>query len=190
MSFDCHFKGDKNKYNFETKLLGTANVYNILSAIALGHELGMSIKQLQLGTKKIKTIEHRLELKKYNKITIIDDAYNSNPIGSKMALDVLNLMEGKKIIVTPGMIELGEEEYKLNKKFGMQIADVCDKVILVGKNQTKAIQDGLKEKKYDKAKIDIINDVKEAFTIINRLNEDNVYVLLENDLPDIFNERK
>ena len=107
-----------------------------------------------------------------------------------MALDVLNLMEGKKIIVTPGMIELGEEEYKLNKEFGHQIAEVCDRVILVGKNQTKAIHDGLKEKKYDENKIDIINDVKEAFNIINRMHEDNIYVLLENDLPDIFNERK
>lgn len=190
MSFDCHFKNDKNTYKFETKILGNANVYNILSAIALGKELGMSIKEMQLGTKKIKSIEHRLELKKSGRITYIDDAYNSNPVGSKMALDVLNLMEGKKIIVTPGMIELGEEEYKLNKEFGHQIAEVCDRVILVGKNQTKAIHDGLKEKKYDENKIDIINDVKEAFNIINRMHEDNIYVLLENDLPDIFNERK
>ena len=150
----------------------------------------MSIKEMQLGTKKIKSIEHRLELKKSGRITYIDDAYNSNPVGSKMALDVLNLMEGKKIIVTPGMIELGEEEYKLNKEFGHQIAEVCDRVILVGKNQTKAIHDGLKEKKYDENKIDIINYVKEAFNIINRMHEDNIYVLLENDLPDIFNERK
>ena len=190
MSFDCHFKNDNKKYKFETRLLGNANIYNILASIALGHALGMSIKQLQLGTKKIKTIEHRLELKKYNNITIIDDAYNSNPIGSKMALDVLNLMKGKKIIVTPGMIELGKDEYKLNKEFGHQIADVCDEVILVGKNQTKAIQEGLKEKKYNKDKITIINDVKEAFTIINKVKTNNTYVLLENDLPDIFNERK
>ena len=107
-----------------------------------------------------------------------------------MALDVLNLMEGKKIIVTPGMIELGSEEYKLNKIFGTQIADICDEVILVGEKQTKAILEGLKEKKYKEEKIHIINDVKEAFIIIDSIKEKNTYVLLENDLPDIFNERK
>ena len=190
MSFDCHFKNDKKKYNFETKLLGIPNVYNIISAIALGKKLGMDIKELQRGAKKLKSVEHRLELKKYNDVTLIDDAYNSNPVGAKMALDVLNLMEGKKIIVTPGMIELGSEEYNLNKKFGTQIADICDEVILVGKKQTKPIQDGLKEKKYNEDKIHIINDVKDAFRLIDKIKDKNTFVLLENDLPDIFNERK
>jgi len=191
MVFDCFIKKENKSYVFETKLLGNANIYNILSAIALGYELGMNIRELQLGTKKIKTIEHRLELKKYtNNITLIDDAYNSNPVGSKMALDVLNVMDGKKIIVTPGMIELGEDEYKLNKEFGCQIAKVCDEVILVGKKQTKPIQEGLKEAKYDFNKVTIINDVKEAFLIINNYYDEKIYVLLENDLPDIFNERK
>ena len=85
-------------------------------------------------------------LKKLGNINIIDDAYNSNPVGSKMAVDVLGLMDGKKIIVTPGMIELGDKQYELNKKFGEYIADVCDEVILVGEKQTKPILDGLKNK--------------------------------------------
>lgn len=187
-SFDCVFKGDKEKYHFETKLLGKANIYNILAGIMLGYNLGMSIKELQSGVLKVKTIEHRLELKKYLDINIIDDAYNSNPVGSKMALDVLNLMPGKKIVVTPGMIELASEEYELNKKFGEYISEVADEVILVGESQTKAIRDGLKEKKYNDKKIHIINDVKEAFKLMQQLKEKETYVLLENDLPDIFNE--
>ena len=65
-----------------------------------------------------------------------------------MALDVLNMMPGKKIIVTPGMIELGSIEDEENTKFGEHIADVCDEVILIGKEQTKSIQKGLKNKKY------------------------------------------
>ena len=81
-----------------------------------------------MGVLKVKPIEHRLELKRYGDINIIDDAYNSNPVGSKMALEVLNLMPGKKIIVTPGMIELGSEQYELNLEFGKQIADVCDEL--------------------------------------------------------------
>ena len=187
--FDCVFKGSDKKYRFETKLLGQANVYNILAGIALGYEFGMTIEQIQLGVKKVNVIEHRLELKKYLDINIIDDAYNSNPVGSKMALEVLSMMPGKKIVVTPGMIELGDKQFELNMEFGKYIADVCDEVILVGEEQTKPIYEGLINKDYDKKKIHILNDVKEAFPLMQKLKEENTYVLLENDLPDIFNEK-
>ena len=186
--FTCTFKKTKEKCVFETKLLGEANVYNILEAIALAYELGMSSDEIKIGVKRINTIEHRLELKKMDNITIIDDAYNSNPIGSKMALDVLNLMKGKKIIVTPGMIELGDKMYEYNMEFGRHIAKVCDEVILVGKEQTKPILDGIKKEKFNEKNIYILNDVKEAFPLMRKLSDKNTFVLLENDLPDIFNE--
>ena len=188
-TFDVVFKDDKNKYTFNTKLLGKHNVYNILASIMLGKKLGLSINELQRGVSSVKTIEHRLELKKYGNINIIDDAYNSNPVGSKMALEVLNLMDGKKIVVTPGMIELGDKQYELNYKFGEYISEVCDYVILVGESQTKPIYDALLKKEYNKKQIFVINDVKEAFPLMNKLSDNNTYVLLENDLPDLFNER-
>ena len=187
-TFDCVFKGDKNKYTFKTKLLGKHNVYNILAGILLGKELGLKIEELQRGVSSIKTIEHRLELKKYGNINIIDDAYNSNPVGSKMAVEVLGLMEGTKIIVTPGMIELGDKQYELNHKFGEYISKVCDYVILIGEKQTKPIYDGLIENKYDKKKVFVLNDVRDAFPLMNKLSDNSTYVLLENDLPDLFNE--
>ena len=187
-SFDCIFKGDKNKYSFQTKLLGKHNIYNILDGILLGHELGLSIGELQRGVSSIKTIEHRLELKKYGNINIIDDAYNSNPVGSKRAIEVLGYMDGTKIIVTPGMIELGKKQYELNYKFGEYMSEVCDYVILIGEKQTKPIYDGLINKKYNKKKIFVLNDVREAFTLMNKLASDDTYVLLENDLPDLFSE--
>ncbi len=186
--FTCTFKHTKEKCDFETKLLGNANVYNVLQAIAMAYELGMNLEQIQIGVKRIQTIEHRLELKKFGDITIIDDAYNSNPVGSKMAVDVLGLMEGKKIIVTPGMIELGTEQYNANMEFGRHIAKVCDEVILIGQEQTKPILDGLKKEKFNEKHIHILNDVKLAFPLMQKLSDKDTYVLLENDLPDIFNE--
>ena len=187
--FNVIFKDDNKKYPFETKLLGYANVYNILAAIALGQEFGMTTEQLKAGVAKVKAVEHRLELKKKDDITFIDDAYNSNPTGAKMALDVLKMMPGKHIVVTPGMIELGSEEYQKNKEFGMQIAESADEVILVGKSKTKPIKEGLEEKKFDRKKIHIINDVLDAFKLVQELKKGETYVLLENDLPDIFNEK-
>lgn len=187
-AFKVIFKGDKNKYEFETKLLGYANVYNILAAIALGYEFGIEITQLQRAVRHVNPVEHRLELKQYGNINIIDDAYNSNPEGSKMAVEVLGMMPGKKIIITPGMIDLAHEQDELNKEFGKMIAKVCDEVILVGRNQTKPIQQGLKASKYNNKNIHIVNDVKQAFNLLSKLKEGDTYALIENDLPDIFNE--
>ncbi|MDD4643706.1 MAG: UDP-N-acetylmuramoyl-tripeptide--D-alanyl-D-alanine ligase [Bacilli bacterium] len=187
-TFKVMFKGDKTKYEFETKLLGYANVYNVLAAIALGYELGIEIPQLERAVRRVKPVEHRLELKQYANINIIDDAYNSNPEGSKMAVEVLGMMPGKKIIVTPGMVGFANEQDELNKEFGKTIAKFCDEVILVGQNQTKPIQEGLKEAKYNNNNIHIVNDVKQAFSLMSKLKEGDTYVLLENDLPDIFNE--
>ncbi len=185
-TFDLIIKGDKTKYSFETKLLGYANIYNILAAIALGHYLKIDISKLQRTVKSVKPVEHRLEIKYNGDIYYIDDAYNSNPIGSSMALDVLDMMPGKKIIVTPGMIELGSIEDEENTKFGEHIAEVCDEVILIGKEQTKAIYAGLKNKKYDEKHIHILDEVIDAFPLVNKLKGRETYVLLENDLPDLF----
>lgn len=186
-TFDVKFKDLENKYTFTTSLLGKYNIYNILDGLALGHYLNISIDKMIQKVRTLKPIEHRLELRKYYNITLIDDAFNSNPVGSSMALDVLSLMPGKKIIVTPGMIELGEKEYEYNYNFGKKISEVCDEVILVGENQTKPIKKALDDNKF--TKVHIINDVKEAFTLMNKLKDKNTYVLLENDLPDIFNEK-
>jgi len=185
-TFDLEIKGDNKKYKFETRLLGYANIYNILASLALGYELKINMDQLIGAVKGVKPVEHRLELKKNGDIFYLDDAYNSNPVGSKMALDVLNTMPGKKIIVTPGMIELGSLQEEANEKFGEYIADVADEVILIGKKQTEPIQKGLRNKKYDEKHLHILEDVIDAFPLINKLKDNVTYVLLENDLPDMF----
>lgn len=185
-TFDCIFKGDKNKYRFETKLLGKANVYNILAGIALGYNLGINIEQLMVGVKKVKPVEHRLELKKMGIINIIDDAYNANPDGTKMALDVLSSMPGKKIVISSGMIELGDKEYDLNYELGSYMNGRCDEVILLGKNQTKPIYDGLIKSKFNEKNISVLNDINEAIKLIQNESSDT-YVLIQSDLPDIFN---
>ena len=184
--FDVEINGEK--VHFTTKLLGYNNIYNILAGIALGNYFGITNEELQRAVNTVKAVEHRLELRANGDITYIDDSYNSNPIGSKMALDVLNLMEGKKVVITPGMIELGKKQYELNYEFGENISKICDDVILVGKKQTKPIQDALEKNKFDKEHIYIVDDVKDGFNIINNIKDKHTYVLIENDLPEIKNE--
>ena len=188
-TFTVKFKDIEKTYDFETKLLGKHNVYNILASIALGYEFGISIKNLQQAVKKVKPVEHRLELKRLGDFYQIDDAYNSNPIGAKNALDVLDLMKGTKVVVTPGMVELGEKEEEYNREFGRQISEVADKVILIGEKRTKPIKQGLIDKKFDEDNIYVLNDVRDAYVLINKFKEnDDLYALFENDLPDTYTE--
>ena len=188
-SFEIVFKKEKETIKVSTILLGNKNVYNILQAAALAKYLGVDNKNIILGIKNIPPINHRLEIKKVNNMTIIDDAFNSNPEGAKNALDVLNLMDGTKYIITPGMIEMGDKQEELQRNFGMQMASVCDKVYLVGPKQTKPIYDGLIKKKYNENNIKVFKSFKEAYNdVIKTSGNKKITVLIENDLPDSYME--
>ena len=191
-SFDVKIKEVNKTFHFETKLLGNHNVYNILDGIACGREFGISMEDLIQAVKTVQPVEHRLELKKIGNFYMIDDAYNSNPVGSKMALEVLSMMPGQKVVVTPGMIELGAKEDEYNKKFGEQISEIsnADYVILIGEKKTRPIKEGLLTKGFDKERIIVFNDVREAYPFINELaHQEETYALFENDLPDTYNEK-
>ena len=189
MSFTCHIK-DKDSIQLETRLLGEYNIYNILAAVALAIEMNVDIEDIKSSVHALRSTEHRLELKKVGKIFMLDDAYNSNPVGANGALDVLSSMPGTKVVVTPGMVELGKKEAEENYKLGKKISEVCDYVILVGKKKTVDIQKALKDSKFDNDKIFIINKVMDAYQICEALKENNkdIYCLFENDLPDIYME--
>lgn len=178
-----------DKFTCTTKLLGEHNVQNIIGSIAIALHLGLTKEEIMRGVEKIEPVPHRLQiLSSPNGGIVIDDAFNSNPVGSKMALDVLKKFEGRKIIITPGMVELGTEEYKLNKEFGKQIADAVDVAILVGVKRSKPIEEGLREKKFDENNIYIVNSLDEATNRLTKLANPNNVVLFENDLPDNYNE--
>ncbi len=187
--FTVVFKGDKKKHHFQTKLLGNHNVYNILAAIACGREFGIEVDDLIQAVKMVRPVEHRLELKRLGNFYQIDDAYNSNPVGAENACKVLGMMPGIRVVVTPGMIELGKKENEYNRTFGTQIAEIADYVVLIGEKKTKPIYQGLIQKGFDKDKIIVFNDVRDAYPFIETLTgKEDVYALFENDLPDTYNE--
>ena len=185
-----HFKVKRSKDNasaiFQTRLLGRHNICNILGAIAIASELGVEFKDMVYPLQKTPAVPHRLELKRVGKeIVFIDDAFNSNPVGSKMALEVLQMISGKrKIIITPGMVELGVKEDEYNERFGESIAEICGYVILVGKKQTALLQKGLETKKYPSDKLFIARDFAAAKEHLEQILNAGDVVLFENDLPD------
>ena len=104
-----------------------------------------------------------------------------------MAVDVLSMMSGKRVIVTPGMIDLGAQQAKINEDFGKYMADKLDLVLLVGEKQTQDIKKGLLKAKFAEDKILVFDNVKQAFNYIYKNLSVKDTILLENDLPDAFN---
>src|SRR5699024_6809254 len=119
------------------------NVQNMLLAIGVAQTFNMRLTTMATAAARMKPVEHRLELKQQGGLTVIDDAFNSNPVGAKNAVEILaQFNSGRRIIVTPGMIELGELQEEKNCAFGRQIGKAAlDLVILVGQHQTEAIRE-------------------------------------------------
>ena len=172
-----------------TSLLGRHNVCNIVGGIAVARLLGLDWKKISRGVAHIPPIEHRLQLLNAGSYTVVDDAFNANPAGTEAALEVLSTFQGgKKIIVTPGMVELGFRQDELNRAFGTKLPAVCDFIILVGKKHTRPIYEGAKAAGAREGQLLVASDLEEARTILAGLVHPGDVVLFENDLPDTYNE--
>lgn len=181
--FDVTYNG--KSLHFSTKLLGTHNVQNLAGCIAIALDLGVEESDLVLAVKRLESVPHRLQMIDGENITIIDDAFNANPSGTKAALEVLGSFDGTKIIVTPGMIELGEKQAELNRAFGVDCTKVCDYILLVGKRIADDVYDGASSTDFPKERLLRFDKVEEAVQYARALVSDKKkFVLLENDLPD------
>ncbi len=182
--FTLHINGEEIKLS--TKLLGTHSMINIAGAAALAYTLGVSPSQIQFAVASLKPTEHRLEIKSsINASVMIDDAYNSNPEGCLEAVRVLGSFQGmQKVIITPGLIELGDKEYDCNYALGLEAAKYCDKIILVGKNRSKPMADAVNSTDFNKDNLFIAKSFFEAMEIYSRFADNNTVLLVENDLPD------
>ena len=186
--FTLHLK-DWEPFACTTVLLGEHNISNILMAAAVAKHLGLNQEQIKRGILQCKPVEHRLQLLKTpGGVTVIDDAFNTNPSSSKRALQVLASFPGRRVIVTPGMVELGAEEANYNQEFGQAMASAVDVAVLVGKRHTEPIQKGLKEQGFPAENIHVAANLDEAIQIVNGIIKPGDVVMYENDLPDHYNE--
>lgn len=170
---------------YTTKLIGEHNVINIVGAIAISHKMGIPLEKLRPQVRKLECVPHRLELINRGGIIMVDDAYNSNPSGCKAALETIQYFDGMKILVTPGMVELGQLQEKLNYEFGVLSAKMCDFIVLVGEKQTQPIFDGVKSSGFEMSNCYVAEDLNDALKKVYSISTDKKkIVLLENDLPD------
>ncbi|MCB9982480.1 MAG: UDP-N-acetylmuramoyl-tripeptide--D-alanyl-D-alanine ligase [Rhodospirillales bacterium] len=174
-------------YNVEAPLFGIHHGHNLAMAFVAAFELGVSSKDIQAALPSLPQIEHRLEVRKQSGgLTIIDDAYNSNPLGFQAALGLLSQIgTGRKILITPGMVELGKIHDEAHKSIGAYAGQVCDVAIVVKGKRIPTFISAFKETGASK-QLHEVESFDEAQKWIAQNKQDGDIVLIENDLPDIY----
>ena len=184
-SFKVVDKRSGDSIDASTRLLGRHSIGHVLAAVAVALTTGRRLEELGPAIAALEPVEHRLQLiEGTGGITVIDDAFNSNPAGAAAALDVLDSMPARrKVVVTPGIIELGPLQERENEIFGERAARVADAVIVVAKVNRAAILRGARRVENSAAMI-VVDTLDEATAKFPELVGPGDVVLFENDLPD------
>ncbi len=169
------------KVEIETKLLGKHIPSCICACACLSKIMGISAKKIKKAVTRLKPVAHRLELLYNGNDIIIDDAYNANEEGMKNALEVLSSFSDKtRIVITPGIIELGSEQYAVNKLMGEYTASCCDYALFIGRNGV-ALYDGATSRGMERAFV--FSTLNQAMEKLKTIKGERA-ILFENDLPD------
>ncbi|MBT3579447.1 MAG: UDP-N-acetylmuramoyl-tripeptide--D-alanyl-D-alanine ligase [Waddliaceae bacterium] len=185
MTFTIDWKG--KEYQGSAPFFGTTALSNGMAAFAMACALGADA-EFALGVLcSHEPVDNRLQVKKSGGVTYVNDAYNSNPVGFAAALDVAKALPAKKrIIMTPGMIELGDRQEAENNKAARKAGSFCDYAIVVGETNRKSIAKGLRDGGMPEENIFLCNSRDDAFHNLAIVADDGDAVLIENDLPDLY----
>ena len=187
--FTLHDRQTGESREISTRLLGEHSIANLLLCCTAARALGLTLDEIAAGAARCQPVEHRLQLiSGAGGVSIIDDAFNANPVGARAALRVLADFPGRRIIVTPGMVELGGGEAQFNREFGEQMASCVDVAILVGRKHTQPIAEGLEAAGFAKEHIHVVGSLNESTELLHTMMQPGDVVLYENDLPDNYSE--
>ena len=183
--FTLRIKGES--VEITTKLLGTAAVENIQLAATLAVEMGVNLQEIATAVSEMEAIPHRLQLVENGGVYILDDGYNANPRGAVEAIAALSRFSGRKCLVTPGIVECGVLEEKINAELGESIAKAgLDLVILVGETLVGVVKKGYIDGGGDESKLVCVPTLDKAKQTLSDWILVGDAVLFLNDLPDVY----
>ena len=179
-------------YELRAPLFGLQQGKNLALAFAAACTLGLAPEDVVASLRSTPQIAHRLEVKREaNGATLIDDAYNSNPVGFAAALEVLDLLRapgGRRILVTPGMVELGAAHDDEHRRIGRLAANHVDVLVAVAPHRVAPLAESFKEAA-PVAEIVSCPGFAEAQAWMAKNVATGDVVLLENDLPDLLEQK-
>ncbi len=172
----------------ETPVLGAHNASNLLLCIAAARHEGVAMRDIVGRVRGLQPAESRLALSTTaSGVTIINDAYSANPQGIVSALQTLGMNRaGGRLLITPGMIELGELQETENRRLGKLAAQHATDIILVGAAQTKPILEGIQSASFDMRRARVVDSLSEAVDWYRENLSAGDAVLFLNDLPDTY----
>jgi UDP-N-acetylmuramoyl-tripeptide--D-alanyl-D-alanine ligase len=188
IELDVSFEG--KTVRVKTQLLARHNAGNILAAFGVGLTCGLDLGYMAAAVRQLRSPEHRLQaVKLSNGVIELDDAYNANPEGIVGALEVLGSYKGRRrIVVTPGLVEMGREKGAYHARIGQVAAKTCDVAVLVGPKQTADIKASMLQASFPAERIHVVKGVEEARQLLRREGSSQDVVLFANDLPDQYDE--
>jgi UDP-N-acetylmuramoyl-tripeptide--D-alanyl-D-alanine ligase len=174
----------------KTLLLARHNAGNVLAAVGVGLTCGLDLGYMAAAIRQQQSPEHRLQpVKLSNGVIELDDAYNANPEGIVGALEVLGSYSGRRrIVVTPGLVEMGREKGAYHARIGHVAAKTCDIAVLVGPRQTADIKASMLEASFPPERIRVVKSLEEARGLLAREGSSEDVILFANDLPDQYDE--
>lgn len=177
----------EEKAQFELDLLGKAPIQNFLLATEVARELGLSLKEIAEIIKE-KEFEGAKSLKQgdYN---VVDSTYSGNPNSVIAHLDYLKTWDGKKIIIMPSLIELGDAAPEVHKRIGKKIAEVCDLAVFTTGDYFDEVRQVALENGMNNNQISLIKNPKQAFERVERFDGEEDIILLESRVPDFLKEK-
>lgn len=180
--------GAQERADVRARLLGDHNVANLLAAAAVGIGHGLAVADVARALGRVTPPDHRLSpiVNRAAGIVVIDDSYNANPEGAAAALGVLRDHPAtRRLLVTPGMVELGEREQEENRRLGELAAGVADIAILIGA-RGEDVAAGMRAAGAPEERILVLPDGPAAHAKVAELTRSGDVVLFENDLPDVY----
>lgn len=179
-------KKDGQTIEAESGLLGLHQVGPLLAAAAIAAKLDLTPEQIERGLAKTMPFEHRLQPRKdAGGAWTIDDTYNGNPDGARVAIEFLAGLKGyRRWYVTPGLVEMGEQAETVHREIGRQLAKAgIEKVVLIRDSVTPHVEAGLEAAGF---KGDLIwyDDAMECYAALPTLTVAGDVVLLQNDWTD------
>jgi len=181
---------DGTRLKVSTPLCGEHNVRNILLAAVTARHLGLTDVQLQRGIAQMQPVKARFKPEKQpDGSIVINNGFNANPESSRAVLNLLNTYPGRKIVITPGFVELGVLENDYHIKLGEHIAVAANIVLLIGHKRTQPVRQGLVNKGFNPENIHVFISLKEAQAYLDTIRLPGDIILYENDLPDQYSEK-
>jgi UDP-N-acetylmuramoyl-tripeptide--D-alanyl-D-alanine ligase len=157
---------------------------NVASAVAAAIGLGTEARILSSRLASLPVAKHRREVSRTEKgVIVIDDTYNSNPVGARAALATLVDIDGggRRVVVTPGMVELGEQQAQANREWAQAAAERATDLVIVGHTNRDSLFEGADGRR---ALVTVVDSRPEAVEWVRANLEPGDAVLYENDLPD------